>query len=238
MKTIPLNRGMFAIVDDGDFEMLNQFNWSVYEQKHVHGPSTFYAQCRSGEKVLLMHRVILGLIPGDKMDVDHINHDGLDNLRDNLRVVTHAQNLANQKSNRGTSRFKGVCWHKGVGKWVAKINKDGKRTHLGYYPTEEIAARAYDEKALAQWGEYALLNFSADDLEPEESVQIRRELRRNPCGGSSRFKGVSWNKRGGNWRARIREDGKQIFLGYYDSEEMAARAYEGAALQGVSRIVK
>lgn len=235
MKTIPLTRGLFALVDDEDFEYLYRFKWFVKECKHVHGPSTFYAartsSRASGHKMIMMHRVILGLTPGDKLDVDHINHNGLDNRRENLRVATNAQNQANYKSNHGSSQFKGVSWHEGTSKWQAGIQKDRKSTPLGCYPTEEMAARAYDEAALAQWGEYALPNFGPDNPESAEEARRRHDLRRNPRGGSSRYRGVSWKKAIEKWRAYINKDGRRLHLGYFSSEEDAAYAYDAAAVQ-------
>lgn len=232
MKTIPLTRGKFAIVDDADYEYLSQFKWYVREQKHVHGPSTFYARRKSGGKTIQMHRVILGLKPGDKLVVDHINHDGLDNRRENLRVGTHAQNVANMKSNHGSSRFKGVVWDKSASNWKAHIKKDQKVTHIGYYPTEEMAARSYDEKALELFGEYALLNFGPDDPESAEDIQRRREAYlASHVVKTSRFKGVSWHKAASKWVASIQKDKKQFHLGSFATEEDAAMIYDKKALE-------
>jgi len=96
------------------------------------------------------------------MVTDHINHNGLDNRKSNLRVCTDAENGRNkQRQKGGTSIYKGVCWHKAKKKWVAQIKFEGKNMHIGYFTDdkEKEAARAVDAKAKVLHGEYALLNF-------------------------------------------------------------------------------
>jgi hypothetical protein len=124
-----------------------------------------------------IHRLIMSRILGRKLlkneVVDHINENGLDNRRENLRIATRIQNQANQRkqSTKTTSRYKGVCLDRGRNRWMSYIgsNKDGatKRIYLGYWantPTNEIeAARAYDRAALEIYGEFANLNFPRED---------------------------------------------------------------------------
>jgi hypothetical protein len=94
--------------------------------------------------------------------VDHINGDGLDNRRANLRLATAAQNNWNSKYGMGigTSRYKGVQWHKHRKKWVAAISIDGQKKCLGYYSNEKEAARAFDKAAKERRGQFAVLNFA------------------------------------------------------------------------------
>jgi hypothetical protein len=108
--------------------------------------------------MVFMHREIL-YAPKDKV-VDHINHNGLDNRRENLRLVTIEQNVWNTRKQRRltASRYKGVTLHKG--QWRSVIYRRKKQIHLGYFDTEETAAKAYDVKAKELFGEYACLNFS------------------------------------------------------------------------------
>lgn len=104
-----------------------------------------------------LHRVIMNAPPG--VQVDHINGDTLDNRRCNLRLCTHKENGHNRKLQGGTSKFKGVTWHKRDRKWQAGIRHNGKQIHLGYFNDDVEAARAYDRAARKYFGEFARVNF-------------------------------------------------------------------------------
>jgi hypothetical protein len=159
-KEIPLSRGMVAIVDDDDYIKLIQFKWSIGE-----GRGKFYAVSRPGprraRKELKMHRLILGLGSGNKIQVDHINGNTLDNRKSNLRCCNHSQNKMNspKQVGKGTSMFKGVYKRKGTSKWCAQIKVNQRPIALGYYDTEKEAARVYDMAAIIHHGEFARLNF-------------------------------------------------------------------------------
>jgi hypothetical protein len=161
MKEIKLTRGMSAIVDDEDFETLNQFKW--FSQK---GGDTYYAvRSEYGEgkrKAILMHRLILG-IKDPKIGADHKNGNGLDNQRYNLRPCTKSQNGANQKvRSGGGSKYKGVSWNAGYMAWGASIRYKGKLIHIAFYTREIDAAKAYNKRALYYFGEFAQLNIIDD----------------------------------------------------------------------------
>ena len=139
MKQIKLTRDQVAIVDDEDFEELSQFKWCALWYPHT---KSFYAvrhsKTKNGKRhMILMHRQILGLNHGDKMQGDHINHDTLDNQRSNLRAVTHQQNQWNHKN------AKGYSWNKRNKKYMAYIKSNGKRINLGYFSTTKEARNAY-----------------------------------------------------------------------------------------------
>lgn len=107
-----------------------------------------------------MHRIIVDAPAG--MVVDHINHDALDNRRANLRVCTQSQNLGNQIRKLGSSKYKGVSWHKAAQKWHARIQKNDAHVSLGLFDSETDAARAYDSAAREHFGEFALCNFDTE----------------------------------------------------------------------------
>lgn len=147
MKTIQLTRGREALVDDDDFEWLSSFNWYAA----VSG-KTFYArrsiQLSNGRQTLHMHREVMQRAGHDLtgMDVDHREHDGLDNRKSMLRVVTKSQNLANQRGPQSgnTSGFLGVYFHKGTRRWIARIRVNGEQLYLGSFDKPIEAARAHD----------------------------------------------------------------------------------------------
>lgn len=156
MKQIPLTRGMFALVDDADFESVNQFKWCVQKSK-----KSFYAvravRRSDGKKSLqYLHRFLISI----KSRLDHRDGDGLNNQRHNLRPATCAQNGANRKkTSGGTSAFKGVHWTAANKPWQSRIQINGEREHLGNFESEQDAARAYDIAAKEKFGEFAKLNF-------------------------------------------------------------------------------
>jgi hypothetical protein len=157
MKKIPLTQGQFALVDDADYHWLNRGRWYA-----LYHPSTksFYAQRKFQGKIILMHRMILGLTPADKKDGDHKNGVSLDNRRCNIRKCTRSQNLQNAHRVRaGTSKYKGVSFYKKTKKWQVHIMLDGKRKHLGYFHNESYAAHVYDTAAKQLYGEFACFNF-------------------------------------------------------------------------------
>jgi hypothetical protein len=162
MAVIELTRGYVALVDDEDAEWLRRFSWSAEVQKpRRDGHRRVYARRAEWDgkrqRYISMHRDIMGRPVG--VQVDHINGDGLDNRRVNLRLATHAQNQFNQRSTRGTSRYKGVCWDARSSIWRAQIWTPGRRSiTLGYFDDELAAARAYDQAAIAARGAYAAIN--------------------------------------------------------------------------------
>lgn len=157
VREIPLTRGQVALVDDEDFERLNQFKWHVDPARD----HTFYA-CRETPRPdsvkVYMHREILQVEPTSQ--VDHVDLNGLNNLRSNLRPATIAQNNRNVgllKNN--TSGFKGVSWETRSKRWKAAIAVDRRKKYLGLFRSPEDAAQAYDAAARTLFGEFARFNF-------------------------------------------------------------------------------
>jgi len=144
MRTIPLTQGKFALVDDEDFNLISQYKWYTHSSRN-----TYYARTDTPTRIM-MHQLILST-KNPELEPDHINGKGFDNRRLNLRLVTHARNLRNQKKRSGcTSRFLGVHCNCNTGKWESYIKYKGKKLHLGHFQTELEAAekRAFMEEAL------------------------------------------------------------------------------------------
>lgn len=157
MKEIKLTQGKVALVDDEDFEELNKYKWCAHNEGGRTYATGYNKESFRNYKHPKMHRVIMKPLNGE--DIDHVDGDGLNNQRNNLRTCTHQQNLMNSRKRKGCSSiFKGVTWHKKLHKWRAYIVLNSKQIALGCYSFEEDAARAYDKKALELFGDFALLN--------------------------------------------------------------------------------
>ncbi len=142
MKKIPLSKNIYALVDDSDFDFLSTKKW--YALNGGKRSNTFYAATSvkqadgTFKRGILMHRVLLE--PSVGKEIDHINRNGLDNQRKNLRIVTHKENLKNKSKYRSNkSGSVGVSWHKATKKWIAQITFNGQRKHLGVFNDREKA---------------------------------------------------------------------------------------------------
>jgi hypothetical protein len=154
MKSISLTQGQFAIVDNDDYEWLSKFKWYADRNR-----SSYYARRNKNGKYIKMCRLIMGLKYGDKRMVDHINGNGLDNRRCNLRICTNAENQHNQRPRIGTSEYKGVSLNRKNGYWIARIRVNGVRIYLGCSLDEKQAAILYDKAAIKYFGRFAHLNL-------------------------------------------------------------------------------
>ena len=157
MKEIKLTQGKVAFVDDEDYEVLNQWKWYAH---NTHGIWYAYRNTNNGKKrtQLLMQRVILQTPIG--MQTDHINHNGLDNRRANLRACTPSDNQHNRLIDRDkTSQLKGIYWNKKAKKWIARITFNMKLIQLGRFDSDIEAAKAYDQAAINHYGQFARTNF-------------------------------------------------------------------------------
>lgn len=153
MKKIKLSQGKFALVDDEDYEYLNQWKWYAQKVKN-----TFYAirtdRTSGKRKTIRMHRIIMNT--PEKMETDHKDHFGLNNQKYNLRNCTKHQNSMNKKLYEKTSsKYKGVSWYPRYQKWIAYITLNRKRKFLGYFSSEKEAGIYRKNKAKELFGEFA-----------------------------------------------------------------------------------
>jgi hypothetical protein len=142
------------LIDENDYFLIQNKKVGVLRTRLNN-----YAYCMIDGKLSLVHRLIMGLEKGDKKMVDHIDGNGLNNKRNNLRIATHSENGANKSSIPNTSsKYKGVYWEKRKNKWQSQITFNNRTKSLGRYNSEKDAALAYNKAALKQFGEFAKLN--------------------------------------------------------------------------------
>jgi len=139
MKWISLTKGLKTCVDDEDYEYLNKYKWHV-----IHDHNTFYArrvQMINGKrKIIKLHRLIMG-VDNPKIIIDHIDRNGLNNLRSNLKFTTKSENSRNRIEKKHSSKFIGVYYN--GGRWIAKISIMGNTIYLGKFISEHQAHEAY-----------------------------------------------------------------------------------------------
>jgi len=159
-RRIRLSQGRYAIVDPDDYARLSEHRW--HAAKHTR---SFYAMRTqwSGKLrrtvTIMMHREIMHAPEG--MVIDHINHNGLDNRKANLRLATLADNARNARYPKinTSSKYRGVWYNPKKKRWRATIGINNKRKQVGYFRNEINAARAYDEAAKKYYRDFAVLNF-------------------------------------------------------------------------------
>jgi hypothetical protein len=161
-RKIFLSRDNFTLVDPIDYYWLNNFQWCAEHKDQNIYAVRFILNPGQRPKITSMHRDIMNSPKG--LLVDHRNCDGLDNRRANLRLATHSQNQCNKRKRRSktSSRFIGVCFDKGTGRWCAHVKTEGKTKWLGRFDSETDAAIARDIAAKKYHGEFARLNFAND----------------------------------------------------------------------------
>ena len=157
MKEIQLTQGRVALVDDEDFERLNQWKWCAHKDGNMfYAIRSYKRKIDNKIKSILMHRLITDAKKGQI--IDHKDRNGLNNQKSNIRFCTVSQNAQNRNP-YGNSKYLGVCWHKTGKKWQAGIVINNKSKYLGIYMCEKEAAKAYDKAALKYHGEFANFNI-------------------------------------------------------------------------------
>lgn len=221
-KYIQLKHGT-AIIDEQDFDKIKDYKWSSIlcgKSKNPYAVSSHFGQ------IVYMHRMIADA--KDNQFVDHIDGNGLNNSRDNLRFATPSQNNMNQRVREdNTSGHKGISWCPDREKYQVYINIDRKRKSLGRYKTLEEAIYVRDQAVKAHYGEYSRENSSLPEeaqIEPQRAIP--RTLRRTGSNNSSGKTGVT--KHGEKWKATITIDGKVKQIGIFAELENAVAAREKA----------
>lgn len=156
MKALPLSKNFVVVVDDEDGDLL-ETRWRPVTDKW----GCSYAVASMNGKTVYMHRVILSRVANRDLErheqVDHINRNGMDNRRENLRIATSSQNQCNAKCRADSKTgYKGV--QKSRNRWMARIKINGKRYYLGTFNTPQAAHEAYKQKAVELFGEFARFN--------------------------------------------------------------------------------
>ena len=149
---VPLTRGYEATIDASDAHLIDGVNWhALVSRRTVYGARTDLST--GAPRGVLLHRIIMGEPAG--LEIDHIDGNGLNNARENLRVATAAQNKQNRKMQKNNaSGLKGASWHKGDKKWQAVISFNGKSRYLGMFETKEDAHGAYCKASADLHGEF------------------------------------------------------------------------------------
>jgi hypothetical protein len=157
---IPLTQNKFAIIDTDDVVRISKYNWYALKDRNTYYACRHIAKSKKNQKAktIMMHRIITNASKNTL--VDHINNNGLDNRKINLRFCTNQQNGFNRIKQKNTSsQYRGVCWCNTYKRWIASIVRDKKVYRIGSYKNEIEAAEAYDKKAIELYGEFANLNL-------------------------------------------------------------------------------
>lgn len=154
MKEIPLTRGLVAVVDDCDAELVGRHRWHAAKRLHTFYAATNIRREDGTRTILLMHRMIMGCTRREDY-VDHWDGDGLRNVRPNLRRCTHTENMQNAAMRKNKLGRKGVSYSARHGRYYARICDRGKQIYLGHFATAVEAHGAYRQAATERFGEFA-----------------------------------------------------------------------------------
>jgi hypothetical protein len=221
--------GLFALIDADDEFFIAAYHWNVVLDGRVFYAFRTWQEGRRSERIthgVRMHRQIME--PPRHLVVDHIDGDGLNNTRANLRICTDGENRANtrQRSASNTSTFKGVSHLPRTDRWKAQCESE----FLGYFASIEAAAMAYDVAAVRIFGAFARLNFpdriGEHSAEPPNPMTPRLSPR-----NTSGYVGIHYFARHNRWNAHLTEDGVPHHLGYFATPEEAALAYDVEAFR-------
>lgn len=232
MTTVNI-KGFTVMIDDEDVEIVNSHKWYLgkvaFKKYGMHYFNT-HIRVNGHDSSISLHRLIMGCSVGDGVFIDHIDHNGLNLQKSNLRRCNKAENTRNSNAPIcNTSGYKGVSWHKGNQKWRARIKVNQKDRFLCNSDTAIEAARIYDMAAIYFFGDFAHTNFPKEEYKKEDcNIVIKKILTKNY---SSKYNGVSYHKKTGKYQASIGIRGKYTYIGLYSTQEEAALAYDEKALE-------
>jgi len=221
-KKIPLQNGMFAIVDDEDYERVNEYIWYLTYS----GGTTKTVVTNIDRSIVLLTRFLSGVLNADEV-VSFKNTNRLDFRKQNLLVNDGKYGQRSSRGHRGTtSKYKGVSWNKKKKKWIANVHGNGKQVYLGAYGKENDAARTYNEAARYFFGEGCYQNIIGKDNNCKSTVV--KKTRQTRKINSTGYRGVAkyYNK----WRSQVWE-GKTVLIGTFGTKEQAAKAYDKKAYE-------
>lgn len=236
MKEINLTQGYTAIVDDEDYERVSQRNWQYDPKARV------IKTWQEGGGKGTLPRFIMG-IDDPRIKCAYVNGDVFDNRKSNLKRMTMAEIVVKtgKRKTPTSSKYKGVCWKKGIGKWTANIQLHGKQVHLGYFDSEVRAALVYDAAAQELHGKAAYLNLPDQVKSPPQHTSIPKKVgfrKRKGAPTTSQFIGVRYDRSRNRWVCQFKYNGK-CFRSWHKSEAEAAYAYDKLAIEhrGVDAVV-
>ena len=229
-------KGYDVQIDDEDWDRVKGYTWRICTKEAKGGLYYFHSNTKRDPitrkfKDVRLHRLIMGCTTGDGMVVDHINHDTLNNMKNNLRITTPAGNTRNSRiSIRNTSGYKGVSYYKRDNLYLVSVKVNGKTYNAGRKKDLIEAAKLYDMAAIGMFGEYACINFDRADYNKADIDKVLRDMSDGIySSNTSGYIGVC--KKAEVWVANIQHKHKAHHLGSYKDPKEAAMVRDRKALE-------